>query len=419
MNKKGPKNLKEKSPWILGGIVVLFFLIYSFVPFLTRDEYKVGEAQNKKDTEKLATPPTPEKVAPVVEHLATPVPMKGLYMSACAASTPSFRASITKIVETTELNSIIIDIKDYSGKLSFNPTNETLKPYVSTGCEVKDMADFIKELHSKNIYVIGRVTTFQDPFYSKLHPETGIVRKDTGALWTDKSGLSYIDPGSKVAWDHLVAIAEASYGIGFDEINFDYIRYPSDGAISNAAFPLTAGRPKAQVLETFFQHLYGTLHAEGIPISADFFGMTTTAQDDMGIGQVLEAALPYFDYLYPMVYPSHYPPTFNGWQNPNAVPYDLIKFVMGAAIHRAEATSTIVKTLTSEKIASSSPVRYTHEPVSKDKLRPWIQDFSLGKPVYTATEVRAQIQASEDIGLSSWILWNAANHYTVSALKPE
>ena len=156
-----------------------------------------------------------------------------------------------------------------------------------------------------------------------------------------------------------------------------------------------------------------------IPISADLFGLTTEGVDDMGIGQLLESGLPYFDYIMPMVYPSHYPPSFNGWKNPNAYPYELIKFVMGAAVERAESTTSFVQTLDSTLVASTSPQQYTHTPQNKLKLRPWLQDFDLGTPAYGAKEVRDQIQATYDVGLTSWVMWDAANKYSPGAFLPE
>ena len=239
----------------------------------------------------------------------------------------------------------------------------------------------------------------------------------TGKPWKDRKGLNFLDVGGKGTWDYIVAIARDASSIGFDEINFDYIRYPSDGNMKDAVYTLSSG-PKAEQLEKFFKYLSVEMKKSNIVTSADLFGMTTTNYDDLNIGQVLERTLPYFDYVAPMVYPSHYPKNFNGWKNPNTVPYQLIHFVMGRAVERAEATSTAVAMLDNTKIdlgTSTKKVLYTHEPQNKLKLRTWIQDFDYGGN-YDIPEVKAQIKATYDVGLTSWMIWAPSNKYTVGAL---
>ena len=161
------------------------------------------------------------------------------------------------------------------------------------------------------------------------------------------------------------------------------------------SFTRTGTTTKAVMMKNFFAYLHGKLSPEGIVTSADLFGMTTTNTDDLNIGQVLENTLPYFDFVSPMVYPSHYPPRFNGWSNPNKYPYDVVYFSMERAVERAVAAST-------------SPL----------KLRPWLQDFDYGG-IYNAPEVRAQMNAVYDTGLTSWMLWDPANKYTRGALDEE
>jgi hypothetical protein len=398
--------------------LVIFSLIYLVLPRFLKSSYDVAVLREVVTDVKNAVaeipPPKPEVV-----HMKTPEPLKALYMSSCAAGTPSFRERLGKLIDETELNAIMIDIKDYTGALSYVPTNPALTEYVSDRCRAKDMKEYIKSLHEKDIYVIGRITVFQDPLYTKLHPDTAVRTASTNAIWKDRKGISYIDPSSKAAWDHVIAIAKDAYEIGFDEINYDYIRFPSDGNMKDIAFLWSQNTPKADALEEFFKYLHQEMEKADIVTSADLFGMTTTSYDDMNIGQVLERALPYFDYVAPMVYPSHYPPTFNGWKNPNAHPYDLVKFVMGRGVERAEADTTRVQTLDGEPVASTSPQLYTKDVHNKLKLRTWIQDFDLGQPDYGPEEVRAQIQATYDAGLTSWMLWDASNRYTADALLPQ
>ena len=360
---------------------------------------------------------TPEP--PPVIHLPTPEPLKAIYMTSCVAGTPSFRAELVKLVEETELNSIVLDIKDYSGFLSFTPATSTLADFVSPRCMAPDMKEFIKTLHDKGIYVIGRITVFQDPVLTKKRPDLAVKKRSDGSTWRDYKGLSFTDPGAKEVWDHIVRIAKESYAIGFDELNFDYIRFPSDGPMSDIAFHSAGSRTKADVLEDFFRYLHEQLKPTGVVMSADIFGMTTTNTDDLNIGQILERAEPYFDYIAPMVYPSHYPPRFNGFDNPNKYPYEVVKFSMESAVNRFRATTTPVAVRDASPLSTTTrPILYSKEQWDPLKLRPWLQDFDYGGN-YDIAEVKAQIQAVYDAGLTSWMLWSPSNRYTKGALQSE
>lgn len=338
----------------------------------------------------------------IVTHIKTPEPLKGVYMTACVAATPSFRAKLVKLIDETELNAVIIDAKDYTGTLAFPTDNPKLKGIHGTGCVAPDMKEFIGLLHEKGIYVIARITVFQDPAYTKAYPELAVKRLSDGGVWKDRKGLSFIDVGARPFWEYIVALGEESYAIGFDELNFDYIRFPSDGNMKDIYYSWSEKEiiadtemGKAKVLRNFFSYLHEHLSSVGAVLSADLFGMTTTNTDDLNIGQVLEYAAPYFDYVMPMVYPSHYPPNFNGWKNPNTVPYEIVKFSMESAANRLTAAST-----------------------TPNKLRPWLQDFDYPVP-YTPTMVRTQIQATYDADLTSWVLWDPSNIYTREALRAE
>lgn len=333
---------------------------------------------------------------PPVTHVATPIAVKAAYMSACVASTPSMRDRVINLINTTEINSIVIDIKDATGMMSYKADDPSLQGVAGTDCRIARMRELISLLHKDNVYVIGRISVFQDNYAAEQNHDISIRSKMTGRLWKDRGGKVWIDPSSKDVWDYTVAIAKDAYAQGFDEINFDYIRFPSDGNLSDMVFPLSGTSPKSIVIKSFFEYLNGQMKTAGIPTSADIFGMTTTSADDLNIGQELESALQNFDYVSPMVYPSHYPKGFNGWSNPNAHPYDLIHFVMKAGADRAITAST-------------TPL----------KLRPWLQDFSLGAPSYGKREVEEQIQATYDAGLTSWMLWDPSNKYAGGALLRE
>ncbi len=412
------KKAQKYSIYSGGILATIFFLSYIVLPQFTQDVYEPLSAKaeaTKAASEGTTTPTLVEQV----KHIPTPRGVKAIYMSQCVLGTKDFRQTLVDVVDTTEVNSIILDLKDYTGKLSYYPEDKNLTQYVSDACGAiapGSLKTFIEYLHSKNIYVIGRVTTFQDPYYSALHPEAALKSKSTGGIWKDKKGLAFLDPGSKDARDHVIAIAKDAHSIGVDEINFDYVRYPSDGNVSDIEIPASAlGSSKPEVLEDFFAYLHKEMKASGIVSSADLFGMTTTNFDDLGIGQVLERALPYFDYIYPMVYPSHYPKGFNGWSNPNTVVYELIHYVMKRGVERTVATSSPINVRGSTRIGTSTPALYTKESYDANKLRTWIQDFDYGGD-YGPKEVRAQIQATYDVGLTGWLIWSPSNKYTVDGL---
>lgn len=359
---------------------------------------------------------TPTSTVPSVRHQPTPEAVRAVYLSACGVSTPSLRDRLVRLIEATELNSIVIDIKDYSGRLSYAFPDPELA-VAATGCVARDLPDFIERLHDAGVYVIGRITVFQDPHYTALHPELAVKKaSDHTIVWRDRKGLSFVDVGARPFWDYIVNISAAAAAIGFDELNYDYIRFPSDGDLNDIAFTWSEGRTKPEALETFFADLSKRTRPLGVKISADLFGMVTTSRNDMGIGQVFERALPYFDYIAPMVYPSHFPNGFNGWTNPNAVPGAVINFTLNEAVRRAMATTTEQASFAFTRQGTTTPAVYTKPAYPANVVRPWLQDFDLGG-TYTAEMVRAQIQATYDAGLNSWMLWDPANEYTRAALQ--
>lgn len=335
----------------------------------------------------------PSPLKPVI-HVKTPNPLKAIYMTSWVAGTPSFREKLVKLIEETELNAVIIDIKDYTGKIAFLARDPNLFSYQSSENRVPDMDEFIGELHGKDIYVIGRIAVFQDDFLAREREDLAVKRASTGDIWLDRKKIAWLDMEAREVWDYTFLIAKEAERRGFDEINFDYIRFPSDGDTGDMSFPFynPDEKSKAEAMKDFFIFLEEKKKELKVPISADLFGMVLTETNDLNIGQVLENALPYFDYVAPMIYPSHYPNGFNGWRNPATVPYELLTYVLDSGVNRAIDAST-----------------------TPDKIRPWLQDFDLGAN-YTAEMIRAQKQAVYDSGLSSWMMWSPSNHYTRAAL---
>lgn len=379
--------------FLAGSAVTGFFCLSYFIfPSLFPVSYEIGILPAVGISPEEESPIKPEKI---ISHLDTPPQVKAIYITSWVAGNKKLRDSLVKIAEETEINSVVIDIKDYTGRIAFEVYDPLLKGLGAYENRIPDIKEFIKELHDKNIYVIGRISVFQDKYLVGRKPDFAVRKKSNNEVWKDFKGISWLDPGSKEVWDYIVALAKESYGVGFDELNFDYIRFPSDGNMKDIAYPWSGARKKTEVMAEFFAYLRENLGSMGSPLSVDLFGMTTTNKDDLNIGQNLESALKYFDYVAPMVYPSHYPAGFNNFKKPATEPYKVVKFSMDSAVMRAKTASTTPR-----------------------KLRPWLQDFNLGA-TYDAPMVRAQIQATYDAGLDSWMLWNASNRYTRSALDKE
>lgn len=326
-------------------------------------------------------------------YVPTPDSVRAVYMTSWIASRKDLRKNIHEQIKNNEsINSVVIDIKDDTGKISFLIDHPLIQELGSSENRISDIREFIAELHEDGIYVIGRVAVFQDPYLITKWPDEAVKKKSAPTEnWVDRKNIGWMDASSEKVWNYVNIIAEESHKIGFDEINFDYIRFPSDGNMADVHLTLSQGKNKADVLESFFQYTHNRLSPQNITISADIFGMTAVNTDDLGIGQILEKTIPYFDYVSPMVYPSHFPKGWAGIENPAAEPYLVIKKSMGKAVERVIAMGE-----------------------DPQKLRPWLQDFNMGA-TYTPELVQAQIQATYDVGLDSWMMWDPRNTYTISA----
>ncbi|KKU14718.1 MAG: hypothetical protein UX23_C0010G0002 [Parcubacteria group bacterium GW2011_GWB1_45_9] len=316
-----------------------------------------------------------------------PEVIKAIYVTSWIAGTPSRMNELIKLIKETELNAVVIDIKDYSGYVAYDIQNEDVIKYRAKEIRIPRVNALIKQLHDEGIYVIARTTVFQDPLLVKARPDLALKNKVSGGVWYDNKGLGWVDPAAKEAWDYNIAIAKDAAERGFDEINFDYIRFASDGKLSEIGYPFFQETTtlKQSVLRDFFEYLRKELN--GIVISADLFGLVTVNYDDLGIGQSLEDAYKYFDAVAPMVYASHYARTFLGFENPAAHPYEVVNYSMASANQRLKNLE------------------------SASKLRPWLQHFDLGA-IYDAAKIKAQIQATYDAGVTDgWMLWDPSNRY--------
>jgi hypothetical protein len=347
-----------------------------------------------------------------------PKNIKAIYLTGWSAGSSSYFEYLKNILELTEINAVVIDIKDYSGLVSYNADIAEVRDYNLTNWAIRDINSLINFFHLKNIYVIGRICVFQDPAYSKIKPWLAIYDKQKTEelseliLWKDYKNLSWVDPASEEVWKYNVSLAKEAFLRGFDEINFDYIRFPSDGNLKNMGFPVWNKTSSMQsVIRDFYQYLRSELPGE--KISADLFGLTTVNFGDIGIGQIIEDSFEFFDYVSPMVYPSHYAVGFIGFQNPAEYPYEVVKYSIDSALAR--------KIILEEKIKISNQELFQVGTVSEPvlaKIRPWLQDFNLGAK-YTQEMVSQQINAVKDSlkeEYAGYMLWNPSNIYTTGAV---
>lgn len=354
----------------------------------------------------------PNADLPPQEKLRNPPQIiKAIYSSGWSAGSKEKVSYFMNLIESTELNAIVIDVKNCNGEISYETDIELAKKYGSEEIKIIKPNALIKKLHDAGIYVIGRIAVFQDKALANARPDLALQSKSKNEVWKDYRGLSWVDQTSKEVWDYNIAVAQDALDRGFDEVNFDYIRFASDGNMADIRYPFYDEiTPKVKIMNDFYRYL-----REGLPgekMSADFFGYTTLLENDLGIGQNLEIAFSYFDYVAPMVYPSHYNKGYHGYDNPAEHPYDV---VYSSMIRANERLIEFNKSTTTLKMTNS-------------KLRPWLQDFDLGAE-YDSQKVKAQIQALYDIASmaqtnsstttsvkAGWMLWSASNIYTKEAL---
>lgn len=408
------------------GMTILAGVVYYAIP------KKTNTSVAQVSTTVLKKEPVEEISSSNVSHIKTPNQVKAIYMTSWVSGMKKWREELVQFINKTEVNALVIDVKDYSGHISFDTQDSEIKKLGTEQIRCVDLKEFIEYLHKNNIYVIARITVFQDPLYSQRVPSQAVQSKK-GGVWRDKHGLGYVDPSSRPFWDYIVRLAKACEKVGFDEINFDYIRFPTDGNMKDMLFPISGPKmaqmpskqyiqvsqtnivtlnrevstngsqliaggnpslntlvvsPKAILLTEFYRYLHSQMKELPIPISADLFGMVLTNTDDLNIGQVLELAAPCFDYIGPMIYPSHYPPGFKNFSKPAEHPYEIVNFVLKQGSRRLT-------------LIGQSP----------NKLRPWLQDFNLGA-IYDAGKINAQKKAVYDAGLNSWFMWDPRNKYT-------
>jgi hypothetical protein len=278
-------------------------------------------------------------------------------------------------------------VKDESGNVAFVAGAPAIARRDDAARPYYDPRRVARRLHRADLYLIGRVVTFEDPITSAAHPELAIHRSD-GSLWRTNGGLGWLNPYSRRAWRYDVDVAAAAARSGFDEIQFDYVRFPSDGDLSIIRYPGAHPQPMKQTIAAFLRYATSRLHPLGVRVSADVFGLSAT--HDLGIGQYPAAVAKVVDAIYPMTYPSHYRAGEYDLPNPDDAP--------GA---------TVTDSLRDfrAKLAGGTAL-----------LVPWLQDFSLGR-AYSLSDVQAQVDAARRHETGGFMLWNAAGLYTADALR--
>jgi hypothetical protein len=342
------------------------------------------------------------------EYLPTPESVRGIYLTSHAVGDANIRARLLRLVEDTEINTVVIDIKETDGIVATHMGDYAQIPFQEE--RMPGIQSLLEELYEREVYTIARIVLFKDQRWTEVFPEDAVKRKDDPqTVWTDYRGKKYVDPGAQAYWEYLVALSMRVHQMGFDEIQVDYVRFPSDGNMANTYYPhsqdkldvLGGMNGRVAVIDAFSRYYTSALRAQhpDIVLSADTFGMTTSLNNDLTIGQMQDSFMKYFDYVSPMVYPSHYPEFFVPLEgHPDNHPYEVVKKAMDDGVAKAQR-------------AGQDP----------DKLRPWLQDFTCswceGYYPYGAREVREQIQATYDAELDSWLLWNAGSRYTKTALE--
>jgi hypothetical protein len=314
-----------------------------------------------------------------------PVPdeVRGVHVTMSLAS---LRGKLDEYLAMPGLNTIELDVKDENGRVGFVPSSVPLARLTGAAGPYYNARQVARRAHARGIYLIGRVVTFEDPVLAEKRPELAI-RSSDGSVWHTNGGLAWTNPYDRRVWRYNVDLAVAAAKAGFDEIQFDYVRFPSDGDLSLIRYPGVHPQPMRWTIPAFVQYAGKRLHPLGARVSVDVFGLSATR--DLGIGQLPRRVSRYVDAVYPMVYPSHFNSGEYGLSDPNAQP--------GITVSRS--LEDFQRALEGRKA----------------RLTPWLQDFSLGR-TYSLEDVLAQVAAARGQHADGFLLWNPEGVYSADAL---
>lgn len=331
-----------------------------------------------------------------------PVKVKGIYISGYMAGSEGFQDILDKI-EGTEVNTVVIDVKNDDGRITFAMDHAaTVNEIGASEKYIRDINSLMTQLKARGLYTIARVVAFRDPYLAEKKPEWSLKNKD-GSLHRDNKGLAWVNPYRTEVWDYLVEVGSEASRVGFDEIQFDYIRFATDSTMKQVVFDEadTRGRSKTDIITEFIEYAYDKLSDRDVFVSADVFGTIIGSRVDAeAVGQVYSEMACHLDYICPMIYPSHYGDGNFGIEHPDTEPYRTILAALEMSRQDLEASREDGK--------------------NQAVVRPWLQDFTasyLDNYIsYGPKEIRDQIQAVYDAGYDEWILWSASNRYTWDGL---
>jgi hypothetical protein len=320
-----------------------------------------------------------------------PTAVRGLYVNRFAAQSSRKMRSLVALADSTEINAFVIDIKDEFGT-NYPSADEMVRRNAGHYGVIANLPALLDTLKAHHILPIARIVVFKDSVAARINPQWTIRNVD-GSPWHDKKGMTWVNPYSRDLWEYDFRVAEDAARLGFGEIQFDYIRFPEPyKSLPPQVFPGANGQPKAEVLAEFLRTARARLDKLGVRTTADVFGMVTSVPGALEVGQQWEDLAPMTDALLPMVYPSHYPPGSFNVPHPNAEAYKVVYAAVSAA-HRRDAALGI----------------------TGERVRPWLQAFTLGPPHYGPAELTAQKRAVYDAGYHGWILWNPGSQYDAIA----
>lgn len=331
---------------------------------------------------------------PQYDFQLEPFVAKGIYLAfhfLRPAYAEQLKANLA-LIDRTELNAVVIEIKTETGYLGFQPKHPVAQAIGAGYDDVIDVRALLADLRKRGIYSIARIPIFEDDLLATKRPEWA-VRYPSGAVWRAAGGRAWTDPFRKEVWEYNVGIAKEAIELGFDEVQFDYVRFPSDGYISQCRYAReSTSESRVEAITGFMAYARGELDKVGAFFSMDTFGLTTFDQSEQGVGQKLELMAQYVDYASPMVYPSTYLVGMLNLTDPWRQPYEVVKRSLDAA-HKK--TSTLI--------------------------RPWLQHYDDYHGVgikYGLKEYMAQKQAAADGGSWGWLWWNILGEYDERTFEP-
>ncbi|MDQ6717429.1 MAG: putative glycoside hydrolase [Gemmatimonadota bacterium] len=315
------------------------------------------------------------------------VPIRGLYLYRFAPQNWKRLHHLIDIADSTEINAFVIDVKDEFG-LNFHSSDPILQRNEGTQVKVRDLKAVVDTIRAHGILPIARMVVFKDSVTARMNPDH-TIRKQDGSPWRDKKGLTWVNPYANTIWEYNMRVAEEAARMGFAEVQFDYIRFPEPyPSLPQQVFPEQRGRTKPQVLSEFLDAARVRMHKLGVRTTADIFGLVTTVGGALEVGQQWEPIAKSVDVILPMTYPSHYPHGSFGIARPNSEPYQVVHIAISRARER------------NEKIG-----------LTGERVRPWIQAFSLGLPKYGPDQINEQKRAIYDSGFDGWVLWEPGSRY--------